>query len=78
MNTVRKMPLRMVTLIDCMAAMPLAGASRPSAVMMQTEKMKNRPAISPEPSAARNSVAVDDPFHQNFPSQIPVAAVALA
>ena len=65
MKTVRKMPLRMTTLIDCIAAMPLAGVSRPSAAMMQTEKMKNNPAISPEPSAVRNSVE----FGRSVPSQ---------
>ena len=32
--------LRMTTLMDCMAAMPEAGAMRPSALMMATEKMK--------------------------------------
>ena len=58
MKTERNMPLRMMTLIDCIAAMPLAGVRRPSAVMMHTEKMKNNPAMSPEPSAARNIVAL--------------------
>ena len=46
----------MTTLIDCMAAMPAAGAMRPSAPITATEKAKNRPAISAAPSAAANSM----------------------
>src|SRR5262245_12487792 len=37
-----------------MAEMPPAGGRRPSAVITTTENAKKSPAISPEPSAARN------------------------
>ena len=44
---------RTATLMDCMAAMPLAGGRRPSAVITKDEKAKE-PADQAAPSADRN------------------------
>ena len=44
--------LRIVTLIEFMAAMPCSGGSFASAVMMKLEKAKNKPAIRPLPCVA--------------------------
>src|SRR5262249_44704843 len=52
-NRVKNTGLRIVRLIDCMAAMPVAAGRRPKACMMKAEKAKNSPAIMPAPRAAR-------------------------
>ena len=39
-------------LIDCMAAMPFAGGSRPRAFITNTEKAKKTPPTTPQPTAA--------------------------
>jgi hypothetical protein len=41
-------------LMDCMAAMPSAGGSRPSAFITKAEKAKKTPAINPQPSAVKS------------------------
>src|SRR5262245_9928102 len=52
MNTPRNHGFRTTTLIDCIAAMPSAGASRARAFMTKDENAKKTPATSPQPSAA--------------------------
>ncbi len=56
-KTKKKDGVRITVLIDCIAAMPLAGAMRSNAAMMKVEKTKNRPAIRPDPSAAAKMIA---------------------
>jgi hypothetical protein len=53
-KTPRKIGLSTTTLIACMAEMPAAGGWRSSAHITVAEKARKNPAISPEPSAARN------------------------
>ena len=48
----------MTVLIEFMAAAPAAGPSRSSALMMNTENAKYRPASNPQPSAQNHSSAV--------------------
>src|SRR4029077_5134409 len=51
------------TLTDCMAETPDAGEMRPSAAMTHAEKARKKPAMRPEPSAARNVKAnIKDPI----------------
>ncbi len=53
-NAVKNTGFNTATLMDCMAAMPSAGASRPSAAMTKAEKAKNSPPMSPAPKLATN------------------------
>ena len=48
-KTARKIGFRIQTLIDCIAAMPVAGGNLPNAVIAELEKVKNSPAIKAEP-----------------------------
>src|SRR6476659_182014 len=50
----RNTGLSTTTLTDCMPEMPDAGGIRPSAAMTHAEKARKKPAMRPEPSAARN------------------------
>src|SRR5262245_37814686 len=52
-KTPRKMGFSTTTLIACMAAMPAGGGWRSSAHITVAEKARKKPAISPEPRAAR-------------------------
>ncbi len=54
MKAVRNSGLRIVLLIDCIAAIPAGAGNLPSAVITVTENTKNSPAIRPEPIAAAN------------------------
>ena len=50
-NAVMNNGLITATLMDCMAAIPCAGGSRPSAFIMKAEKAKKIPPTNPQPSA---------------------------
>ena len=52
-NTPRNSGFSTTTLMDCIAAIPAAGAMRPSAFITKVEKAKKAPPTRPEPSAER-------------------------